>query len=155
MSDVVSFPVAAPRVCASLEEFTAAFKQRCGLARKRFASQDKQLHGRLDMELTSKIDQLYRDSLGPWESGDAEWWHNMDYYGDGVRALRFVLRRLPADSMATVRGFLSGAHSGFSMLIWFWEKEIEDGSPPIGGLWIDSRETLVTASLVGPLRIAA
>jgi hypothetical protein len=40
------------------------------------------------------------------------------------------------------------------MLIWFWEKEIEGGSPPIGGLWIDSRETLVTASLVGPLRIA-
>jgi hypothetical protein len=74
MSDVVPFLIAAPRVCASLEEFTAAFEQRRVVARKRFAPQDKQLHSRLDMELTSKIDQLYRDSLGPWESGDADWW---------------------------------------------------------------------------------
>jgi hypothetical protein len=154
MSDVVPFLAVAPRVYASLQEFAAAFEQRRGVARKRFASQEKQLHGRLDMELTAKIDQLYRDSLGPWESRDADWWHNMDYYGDGVRALRFVLRRFPVDSMAIVRDFLSGAHSGFSMLIWFWEKRIEDGSPPIGGLWIDSRETLATASLIGPLRLA-
>ena len=46
-----------------------------------------------------------------------------------------------------------GAHTGFSMFIWFWEKEIEEGRP-VGGLWIDSRETLVTASVVGPLGIA-
>jgi hypothetical protein len=121
--------------------------------RTRFALQDKELHARLDMELTSRIDRIYTEALGPWEPDDAEWWHNMDFYGDGVRALRFVLHRFPPDSLVTVRGHLSGAHDGFSILIWFWQNKIEDKTDPFGGLWITARETLVTRSLIGPLQL--
>jgi hypothetical protein len=153
MPDVLPFPPVQVRVFNSLAEFEAAFKKRCGEARTRFALQDKELHARLDMELTSKIDRLYIDVLGPWEPADAEWWHNMDFYGDGVRALQFVLHRFPPDSLVTVRGYLSGAHDGFSMLIWFWQNKIEDKVGPFGGLWMTARETLLTRSLIGPLQL--
>jgi hypothetical protein len=154
MSNVLPFAVPQLRILASLQEFQAAFRKRCEVARARFASQDKKLHAKLDMELTTKIDDLYRDKLGPWEGPDAAWWHNMDFYGDGVRALRFVLSKFPSDSISAVAQHLSGRHDGFSMLVWFWEREIEEGEP-VGGLWLCAREVLVTRSLVGPLRLAA
>ena len=141
------------RVFNSLAEFEAAFRRRCGDERARFALQDKELHARLDMELTTRIERLYGEAVGPWESDNADWWHNMDFYGDGVRALGFVLHRFPADSLLTVRGYLSGAHDGFSMLIWFRQNQIEDESGPVGGLWMSARETLVTRSLIGPLQL--
>jgi len=78
----------------------------------------------------------------------------MDFYGDGVRALRFVLDKFPSDSIAAVAQYLSGRHDGFSMLIWFWEDEIEEGEP-VGGLWLSARELLVTRSLVEALNFAA
>jgi hypothetical protein len=151
--DVLPFSPVQVRVFNSLAEFEAAFKKRCGDSRAHFALQDQELHARLDMELASKIERLYIEAIGPWEPDDAEWWHNMDYYGDGVRALRFVLHRFPPDSLATVRGYLSGAHDGFSVLIWFWQSQIEDKAGPVGGLWMTARETLVTRSLIDPLQL--
>ncbi len=154
MSNVVQ--ISRPRLCilGSLEAFYAAFERRCDAARARFSSQDEHLHAQLDMELTTKIDRLYRASLGPWEGPDSDWWHNMDFHGDGVRALRFILRKFPAGSITTVAEYLGGKHEGFSMLAWFWEHEIEEGVP-VGGLWLNARELLVTRSVVQPLRLAA
>ena len=153
MPDILPFSPVQVRVFNSLAEFEAAFRRRCGDGRARFALQDKELHARLDMELTTRIERLYGEAVGPWESDNADWWHNMDFYGDGVRALGFVLHRFPADSLLTVRGYLSGAHDGFSMLIWFRQNQIEDESGPVGGLWMSARETLVTRSLIGPLQL--
>ncbi|HTU68351.1 MAG TPA: hypothetical protein VMF52_20580 [Steroidobacteraceae bacterium] len=137
-----------------MKEFERAFEQRCDAARARFESQDEKHHAELDMELTTKIDDLYRAVLGPWEGPEADWWHNMDFYGDGVRALRFVLKRFPPDSIAKIAPLLTGKHDGFSMLVWFWEKQIEEGKP-VGGLWLSARELIVTRSLVEPLGLAA
>ena len=154
MSNVLPFSVPQLRILGSLQEFDAAFRKRCEVARARFASQDQKLHAELDLELTTKIDDLYCEKLGPWEGPDADWWHNMDFYGDGVRALRFVLAKFPSDSVPTVAQLLSGRHDGFSMLVWFWEQEIEEGEP-VGALWLSTREILVTRSLVEPLRLVA
>ena len=154
MAKVVPFSEPRLTVLATLQEFEAAFRRRCDAARARFASQDDELHAKLDMELTAKIDDLYREALGPWEGPDADWWHNMDFYGDGVRALRFVLKRFPPDSIAQIAPYLSGRHAGFSMLAWFWDQGIEEGTP-VGGLWLSAPELIVTRSLVTPLGIAA
>lgn len=154
MAKVLPFSEPKLTVLATLQEFEAAFARRCDAARARFASQDKKLHGELDMELTTKIDDLYSAALGPWERPDAGWWHNMDFYGDGVRALRFLLKRFPSQSIAQVTPYLSGRHDGFSMLVWFWDREIEEGAP-VGGLWLSARELMVTRSHVSPLGLAA
>jgi hypothetical protein len=154
MAKVVPFSEPKLTVLATLQEFEAAFARRCDAARIRFASQDEKLHAELDMELTTKIDDLYSAALGSWEGPDADWWHNMDFYGDGVRALRFVLKRFPPHSIALITPYLSGRHDGFSMLAWFWDQEIEEGAP-VGGLWLSARELMVTRSLVSPLGLAA
>jgi hypothetical protein len=80
MAKVVPFSEPKLTVLATLQEFEAAFARRCDAARIRFASQDEKLHAELDMELTTKIDDLYSAALGTMDSAFSP--------GFGIKRLR-------------------------------------------------------------------
>ena len=72
-------------------------------------------HGDIDMRLTSRIEALLRPLLGKWEGSNA-WFHQMDYYGDGVRALTFRRDVFPRDLVPTLQAMLVGEHVAFTIL---------------------------------------
>ena len=139
-------------VVATPEAFQKELSQRCAAARKRFESQAKERHEDLDMSLTSQIEALYRPLLGPWESEGAGWWHNMDFYGDGVRSLSFDWTQFPPDTLSQLRSYLGGQHVGFSVCINFYEGEMDNR---LGRLWMDSREIIVTKKVAEKFARAA
>ena len=72
-------------------------------------------HGDIDMRLTSRIEEHLRPLLGKWE-GSTIWFHQMDYYGDGVRALTFRRDIFPRHSVPSLQAMLAGEHSAFTIL---------------------------------------
>ncbi len=45
-------------------------------------------HGDIDLRLVQSIEDLLVPSLGRWEAS-SEWFHQLDFYGDGIRSLTF------------------------------------------------------------------
>jgi len=72
-------------------------------------------HGDIDMRLTSRIEAHLRPLLGKWE-GSTTWFHQMDYYGDGVRALTFRRDIFPRQTVPSLQAMLEGEHSDFAIL---------------------------------------
>jgi len=72
-------------------------------------------HGDIDMRLTSRIEEHLRPLLGKWE-GSTVWFHQMDYYGDGVRSLVFRRDIFPRHSLPTLQAMLAGEHRDFTIL---------------------------------------
>jgi hypothetical protein len=78
---------------------------------------DKQgeAHAELDLELTRKLEDLLRPKLGAWEQSD-RWFHQMDFYGDGVRSLIFRRNLFPSAEIPAMRALLVGVHADFTIL---------------------------------------
>jgi hypothetical protein len=78
---------------------------------------DKQgdAHGQIDLDLTSKLESLLRPKLGAWEQSD-RWFHQMDFYGDGVRSLTFRRDLFPRAEIPAMRAMLAGNHAHFTIL---------------------------------------
>ena len=142
-------------VVSSLGDFQSQLRDRSISAKLKFDQLGAERHAALDMVLTSKIEDLYTPILGPWEPDDAPWFHNMDFYGDGVRGLGFTWDRFPLSTLATLQEYLTGDHEGFSVLIWFNRDSARSDSEPFGALWMTSKEMLVTKEIVEKLTLAA
>ncbi len=72
-------------------------------------------HGQIDLDLTGKLEDLLRPKLGPWEQSD-RWFHQMDFYGDGVRSLIFRRDLFPRAEIPAMRAMLVGDHADFTIL---------------------------------------
>jgi hypothetical protein len=133
-------------VAATVAEFETLFGHHCDSARHYFDTQDQSLHGDLDMELTSKLDDYFRPLIGQWETGPANWWHNLDYYGDGVRGMSFVWDRFPHQALPVMHEYLGGKFERFSVHVSFYDRSLLDSSL-LGRLWMDSQTLLVTRTI--------
>ena len=72
-------------------------------------------HGDSDRRLVQSIEDLLVPILGRWEDSD-DWFHQLDYYGDGVRSLTFSRRAFPFDHVNSLQQLLHGEHAPFCIL---------------------------------------
>lgn len=72
-------------------------------------------HGDIDLRLVQLIEDLLVPVLGPWEQSD-HWFHQMDYYGDGVRSLTFRRSAFPFALIQSLQSLLCGEHERFCIL---------------------------------------
>lgn len=112
-------------------------------------------HGDIDMRLTSRIEEHLRPLLGKWE-GSTNWFHQMDYYGDGVRALTFRRDIFPRHSVPSLQAMLAGEHSAFTILCIVTD-DLMDDTPKTSAardfLALFNTRMLVTKGLVNQLSI--
>jgi hypothetical protein len=69
-------------------------------------------HGDIDLRLVEKIEAYLEPILGQWEGSD-RWWHQMDYYGDGIRSLMFQTSSFQRQFVPALHGLLNGEHAEF------------------------------------------
>ena len=100
-------------VVAGEAAFTRQF-ERMQAGRAVFDAQGE-AHGDIDLRLTGRIEELLRPLLGKWE-GSGTWFHQMDYYGDGVRALSFRRDVFPRSSLPALQALLTGEHEAFAIV---------------------------------------
>ena len=104
-------------------------------------------HGDIDMRLVDKVGTVLQPILGPEGCSQNElWFHNMDYYGNGVRHLEFRPGKFPMSAIPSLQALLVGEHEPFSILCW----APLDGNAPQEheqGLVIFSDKILLTARL--------
>ncbi len=72
-------------------------------------------HEAIDLRLVQSIDELLVPSLGKWE-GSGSWFHQLDFYGDGVRSLTFSRTVFPYDQIRRLQALLQGEHAPFCIL---------------------------------------
>jgi hypothetical protein len=104
-------------------------------------------HGDVDMRLVDKVIAVLDPILGPEGcSDDDSWFHNMDYYGNGVRHLEFKPGKFPMSAIPHLQALLAGEHESFSILCW---APLEGVTPPghEQGVVIFSDKILLAAKL--------
>lgn len=72
-------------------------------------------HGEIDLRLVQAIEELLAPSLGNWE-GSGSWFHQLDFYGDGVRSLTFSRAVFPYDQVRRLQALLQGEYAPFCIL---------------------------------------
>lgn len=72
-------------------------------------------HGEIDLRLAQSIERLLVPILGRWEQSD-QWFHQLDFYGDGVRSLTFSRGAFPFNQVRPLQQLLSGEHEPFCIL---------------------------------------
>lgn len=72
-------------------------------------------HGETDLRLVQKVEDTLVPVLGNWEQSTT-WFHQMDYYGDGVRSLTIERSSFPKEHLARLQKLLVGEHQLFTIL---------------------------------------
>jgi hypothetical protein len=103
-------------------------------------------HGDIDFRLVEKIEAYLLPKIGPWEQTD-RWFHNMDYYGDGIRSLEFAADCFSPDYLPDFQGMLTGEHAEFTILCKVTSDLGESGAE-IGSLAIRADNILISYPLV-------
>lgn len=73
-------------------------------------------HGEIDGELQESIESNLIPLVGPWERSDV-WFHNQDFYGDGVRALTFRAGDFPWQAVDSLQKLLVNRAARFCISI--------------------------------------
>jgi hypothetical protein len=88
-------------------------------------------HGDIDLRLVNSIEDLLVPILGRWENSDV-WFHQLDFYGDGVRSLTFRRAAFPYAQVKSLQQLLHGEHAPFCILCIATDtlaEAIEQGGP--------------------------
>jgi len=114
-------------------------------------------HGEIDLRLAQKIEALLVPILGRWEQSSI-WFHQLDYYGDGVRSLTFQRDSFPRTHVAELQALLAGEHEPFAILCIVVESLLPPTPEPPGAagsqyLAVFSRKALVTKGLANALSV--
>lgn len=72
-------------------------------------------HGDIDLRLVQSIEDLLVPLIGRWEAS-TKWFHQVDFYGDGVRALTFSRSSFPYGHVRQLQSLLRGEHAPFCIL---------------------------------------
>jgi len=137
----------------------ALFRQlgRFATPRSVFDAQGDQ-HGQIDLRLVTKIEDMLVPALGRWEQS-SEWFHQMDYYGDGIRSLTFRRTAFPRERLADLQALLVGEHESFGILCIVIDRATteycETPDPPDEYLILLSKRIIVTRRLANELSIGA
>lgn len=102
--------------------------------RKHFDAQGDD-HADIDFRLVEKINRILVPALGP-ETTDtnSRWYHEMDFYGDGIRHLEFNDGEFRQEFITELQALLQGEHEQFGILCWTEDGSLEDGSDAQGVL---------------------
>ena len=99
-------------------------------------------HGDIDLRLVEKIESYLTPLLGKW-SGSGVWWHQMDYYGDGIRSLMFRVRDFQPRFVVSLHGLLKDEHAEFCIVCQLHEEITDDGDSKLGSIAICAGRILV------------
>ena len=102
-------------------------------------------HGDIDFRLVEKIDDYLSPKIGTWEQSD-HWFHNIDFYGDGVRSLEFSADSFSPDFLRRFQAMLIGEHSEFTVLCKVMTN-FSDSGTKIGSIAIRNDRMLVSYPL--------
>ena len=82
---------------------------------------DKQgdAHGLIDSELQDAVEGVLVPYVGPWEDSDV-WFHNQDFFGNGVRSLMFRAGDVPWSVVPSLQRCLVGEASRFCVCVDFF-----------------------------------
>ena len=110
-------------------------------------------HERIDLRLVDKIHALLVPILGdPDESAD--WWHNLDCYGDGIRSVSMNLNVLEPSYLTEFQGFLADEHALFCILVQVHEDLDSDNDTKIGCIAIFSQKVMVSRGIAQTITVA-
>ena len=101
--------------CVSSEDEYWAEAQRLKGSSEFFDEQGDS-HGHIDGDLQELIEGILVALVGPWEMSDV-WFHNQDFYGDGVRQLTFRAGDFPWSAVLPLQKLLVGDASCFCISI--------------------------------------
>lgn len=110
-------------------------------------------HSEIDMRLVDKIGGVLHPRIGDWESSE-DWYHNLDYHGDGIRSLIFNRSVFSADFIDPLQALLVGEHEPFCILCQVFEDMKSDDDTRIGSVAIFSDRLLVSRPIAEYLAVA-
>ena len=138
------------RVVAATEaEFWTSLESFCS-PRSVFDAQGSD-HADIDLRLVESIEAFLVPTLGPWEQSD-RWWHQMDFYGDGIRSLSFSAADFSPHFVPALQQCLIGEHRDFTILCQISHSLTGPEDSKIGSLAIRSDGLLVSYPLADFLR---
>jgi hypothetical protein len=100
-------------------------------------------HADLDLRLVERIESYLSPVLGQWEGSDS-WWHQMDYYGDGIRSLMFRTSAFQPHFVVALHGFLKEEHAEFCIVCQLHESITGDEDTKLGSIAICADKIMVT-----------
>jgi hypothetical protein len=103
-------------------------------------------HGDIDMRLVESIESYLEPFLGQWEGSDT-WWHQMDYYGDGIRSLMFQASAFQPRFVPALHALLKGEHAELGIVCQLHESLTQDGDSKIGSIAICADKLMVNRAL--------
>ena len=93
------------RVAVSEDEYWAEVDDLKGSCE--FFEEQEDAHGQIDGDLQDAIEAILVPRVGPWERSDV-WFHNQDFYGNGVRSLAFRAGDFPWATVVSLQRLLTG-----------------------------------------------
>ena len=115
-------------------------------------------HGHIDGLLQDKIEAVLVPIVGPWE-GSESWFHNQDFYGNGVRSLLFSANAFPWSTVPALQACLADDAAQFCIAIRLCDQLSTAHGRTVGVLVILQHHIVVTqsvadllASILGPAR---
>ena len=102
-------------------------------------------HGDIDLRLVEKLDGYLVPKIGQWEESEV-WFHNIDYYGDGIRSLDLSAHSFSPSYLQDFQDMLVGEHSDFTIICKICT-DFSDAGARIGSLAVRSSEILVSYPL--------
>ncbi len=103
-------------------------------------------HGEIDLRLVERIESYLEPRLGQWEGSDT-WWHQMDYYGDGIRSLMFKASAFQPRFVPALHAFLTGEHAQFCIVCQLYESLTQDGGSKLGSIGICAGKLMVNRAI--------
>ena len=103
-------------------------------------------HGDIDWALAEAIENILVPIVGAWEESEV-WFHNTDYYGDGIRALMFRSGDFPFHVIPKLQALLTGDKAAFCISIQICNRLLGQGIETVGALAITQDKLVVTESL--------
>lgn len=118
-----------------------------------FFDEQGDAHGHIDGELQDGIEGVLVPRVGPWERSDV-WFHNQDFYGDGIRSLAFRVGDFPWSAVEALQKLLVGDAERFCISVVISDSLDMNGSR-VGAVAILKDHVVATSYAVEMLRTHA
>ena len=103
-------------------------------------------HGEIDLRLVESIEAYLEPILGPWEESEI-WWHQMDFYGDGIRSLMVQTAAFQPRFVPALHALLKGEHAKFCIVCQLHESLAQDGGSKLGSIAICADRLMVNRAV--------
>ncbi|MGD2117719.1 MAG: hypothetical protein PVG66_05120 [Chromatiales bacterium] len=127
------------------ESFTEAFFSRLPSEEKMAALGDTLEE--LEIALIEKTESLLEPQIGAWDE-TKEWWHQMDFFGDGKRELAFSRSVFNPSFVSELQALLTGPFKIFAFFIQVPETMEEWGNNKYGEVGIFNNQVIATKAFI-------